>query len=194
VLLVISGLINYIDRTTLSVGATDIQRELGINYEHIGMLHSAFFFVYAAAQLFSLAGWLTDRFFQSRRAPVCAILLLGVGSLTLVYRVAVGVGALPTVICLALTGFCLYGAQILLVGTAAQDFARRGAAAGAAGLVDFTGHLGAFTGDVMTGWTLKHYGWPGSIAWWACAAFGAALLVATLWRARPSAEAPAGSR
>src|SRR6202023_1180122 len=30
VLLVIPALINYIDRTTLSVGATDIQRELGL--------------------------------------------------------------------------------------------------------------------------------------------------------------------
>lgn len=134
------------------------------------------------------SGWLTDRFFQSRRAPVCAFLLVGVGGLTLVYRVAVGVGALPTVICLALTGFCLYGAQILLVGTAAQDFARRGATAAAAGFVDFTGHLGAFSGDVVTGWMLKRYGWPGSIAWWAGAAFAAAALVATLWRARPNEQ------
>jgi sugar phosphate permease len=130
------------------------------------------------------SGWMTDRFFQSRRAPVCALLLVGVGLLTLAYRVVVGVGALPTVICLALTGFCLYGAQILLVGTAAQDFARRGAMAAAAGFVDFTGHLGAFSGDVVTGWMLKHHGWPGAITWWACAAFGAAALVSTLWRAR----------
>ena len=61
-LLFVSGLINYIDRTTLSVGATNIQRELGLNNEQIGMLHSGFFFVYAASQLFSVAGWITDRF------------------------------------------------------------------------------------------------------------------------------------
>jgi OPA family glycerol-3-phosphate transporter-like MFS transporter len=131
------------------------------------------------------SGWITDRFFESRRAPVCAILLGGVGVLTLAYRVVVGLGAIPTVVCLALVGFCLYGAQILLVGTAAQDFARRGATAAAAGLVDFTGHVGAFSGDVVTGWMLKRHGWAGAIAWWACAAFVAAALVATLWRARP---------
>jgi len=62
VLLFISALINYIDRTTLSVGATDIQRELGLNNEQIGMLHSGFFLVYASMQLFSVAGWLADRF------------------------------------------------------------------------------------------------------------------------------------
>jgi MFS transporter, OPA family, glycerol-3-phosphate transporter len=131
------------------------------------------------------SGWLTDRFFQSRRAPVCALLLGAVALLTLVYRVVVDLGALPTVVTLALAGFCLFGAQILLVGTAAQDFARRGATAAAAGFVDFVGHVGAFSGDVVTGWMLKHHGWAGAITWWASAAFVAALLVATLWRARP---------
>jgi OPA family glycerol-3-phosphate transporter-like MFS transporter len=135
------------------------------------------------------SGWLTDRFFQSRRAPVCAMMLLGVGVMTLVYRVVVGVGALPTVICLALAGFCLYGAQILLVGTAAQDFARKGATAAAAGFVDFMGHLGAFSGDVVTGSMLRRFGWSGAIAWWACAALGASALVATLWRVRPPESA-----
>jgi sugar phosphate permease len=138
------------------------------------------------------SGWLTDRFFQSRRAPVCAILLCGVGLLTVAYRFVVGLGWLPTVVCLALTGFCLFGAQILLVGTAAQDYARRGATAAAAGFVDFTGHMGAFSGDVVTGWMLKHYGWNGAIAWWTCAGFAAAAVVATLWRARPSVQSSPG--
>jgi OPA family glycerol-3-phosphate transporter-like MFS transporter len=113
------------------------------------------------------------------------MLLGGVGALTLAYRGVVGMGAVPTVICLALVGFCLYGAQILLVGTAAQDFARRGATAAAAGFVDFTGHVGAFSGDVVTGWMVRRHGWAGAIGWWAGAAFVAAALVATLWRARP---------
>jgi OPA family glycerol-3-phosphate transporter-like MFS transporter len=131
------------------------------------------------------SGWITDRFFESRRAPVCAILLGSVAALTVAYRGVVALGPTPTVICLALVGFCLYGAQILLVGTAAQDFARRGATAAAAGFVDFTGHVGAFSGDVVTGVMLKRHGWAGAILWWACAAFVAAALVATLWRARP---------
>ena len=131
------------------------------------------------------SGRLTDRFFDSRRAPVCALLLVGVALFTLLYRVAVGLGVLPTVVTLALAGFCLFGAQILLVGTAAQDFARRGATAAAAGFVDFMGHMGAFSGDVVTGLMLRRYGWPGAIAWWASAALAAGLLVATLWRVRP---------
>jgi OPA family glycerol-3-phosphate transporter-like MFS transporter len=131
------------------------------------------------------SGRLSDRFFGSRRAPVCAFLLAGTAVLTLLYRVAVGLGVTPTVVTLALAGFCLFGAQILLVGTAAQDFASRGATAAAAGFVDFVGHMGAFSGDVVTGWMLKRHGWAGAITWWASAALVAALLVATLWRVRP---------
>ena len=65
----------------------------------------------------------------------------------------------------------------------------------AAGFVDFMGHVGAFSGDVVTGWMRQRYDWAGAIAWWAFAAFIAAGLVATLWRARPAevqvAPAPA---
>ena len=137
------------------------------------------------------SGWLTDRFFSSRRAPVCTLMLGTVGALTLAYRSVVGLGTGPAVVCLGLVGFCLYGAQILLVGTAVQDFARRGATAAAAGFVDFTGHMGAFSGDVVTGWMVRHHGWGGAIAWWACAAFAGAALVATLWYARPANAAGA---
>lgn len=138
------------------------------------------------------SGWATDRFFQSRRAPVCAILLTAVAVLTLAYRGVVQVGTAPTVVVLGLVGFCLYGAQILLVGTAAQDFARRGATAAAAGFVDFMGHVGAFSGDVVTGWALRRYGWGGAILWWAFAGFLAAAFVATLWGVRPDTR-PASS-
>jgi OPA family glycerol-3-phosphate transporter-like MFS transporter len=108
-----------------------------------------------------------------------------VAVLTIAYRWVVTLGTGPTIVCLALVGFGIYGAQILLVGTAAQDFARRGATAAAAGFVDFMGHVGAFSGDVVTGFLRARHGWAGATAWWAFAAIVAGLLVATLWRAKP---------
>jgi sugar phosphate permease len=59
VLLVTSGVVNYIDRSTLSVGAPLIREELGLSYEEFGLLSSAFLWAYAAAQL--PAGALVDR-------------------------------------------------------------------------------------------------------------------------------------
>ncbi|MBX3206618.1 MAG: MFS transporter [Labilithrix sp.] len=133
------------------------------------------------------SGWMTDRWFQSRRAPVIAVTMGMVGVLTLVFDRVAPLGAGPTVVCLALIGFFLYGAQILLVGTAAQDFAKRGTTAAAAGFVDFMGYMGAFGGDVLTGWLLKNRDFHAAITFWASAAIVAALLSALLWRARPIA-------
>jgi MFS family permease len=62
ILLVISGLLNYVDRANLSVGATNIQAELHLSNYHLGKLLSAFFWTYATFQLFGIAGWLVDRF------------------------------------------------------------------------------------------------------------------------------------
>src|SRR5215467_14217440 len=60
-LLVLSGFLNYIDRTNLSVGATDIQRDLHLTNTDLGLLGSGFFWTYALFQLSGLAGWLVDR-------------------------------------------------------------------------------------------------------------------------------------
>ncbi|MBX3198730.1 MAG: MFS transporter [Labilithrix sp.] len=131
------------------------------------------------------SGWMTDRWFQSRRAPVIAVTLGMVGLLTLAFDRVAPLGTGPTIACLALIGFFLYGAQILLVGTAAQDFAKRGTTAAAAGFVDFMGYMGAFGGDVVTGWLLKNRDFHSAIVFWASAALVAAVLSALLWRARP---------
>jgi MFS transporter, ACS family, D-galactonate transporter len=61
-LLVVSSFLNYFDRSNLSAGATDIQRELHLSSYQLGVLLSAFFRTYAAFQLFAISGWLLDRF------------------------------------------------------------------------------------------------------------------------------------
>ena len=58
-LLVLSGVINYIDRATLAVGNVFIQRDLHISVGSMGMLLSAFLWAYAFAQL--PVGGLIDR-------------------------------------------------------------------------------------------------------------------------------------
>jgi MFS family permease len=62
ILLVLSAFINYVDRTTLSVAATDIQREIHLTNTEIGSLQSAFFATYAVCQLSFAAGWVVGRF------------------------------------------------------------------------------------------------------------------------------------
>jgi len=59
-LLVVSVLINYLDRGDLSIAASMIQDELRISPAQIGFLVSTFSWTYAACQIPS--GWLVDRF------------------------------------------------------------------------------------------------------------------------------------
>src|ERR1700693_1219565 len=61
-LLVLSGFINYIDRSNLSIGATEIQSELHLTDLDLGKLFGAFYWTYALFQLLVIAGWLVDRF------------------------------------------------------------------------------------------------------------------------------------
>jgi MFS family permease len=61
-LLAASAFLNYFDRITLSVAATDIQREFHITNTQLGSLHSAFFAAYSLCQISFLAGWVVGRF------------------------------------------------------------------------------------------------------------------------------------
>lgn len=56
----LSILINYIDRSNLSIAAPLIKDELGITGTQLGKLLSAFFYTYALLQI--PAGWVADRF------------------------------------------------------------------------------------------------------------------------------------
>lgn len=60
-LLTASVIINYVDRTNLSIAATVVQKHLGLSSLQIGSLLSAFFWSYALLQLCGLVGWVTDR-------------------------------------------------------------------------------------------------------------------------------------
>jgi OPA family glycerol-3-phosphate transporter-like MFS transporter len=131
------------------------------------------------------SGWATDRWFAGRRAPVICGLLLLLGVLTVAYDVASRTSAPATVVVLLLIGFAIFGAQVLLVGTAPSDVARHGTAAAAAGFVNFMGYVGAFAGDLVTGSLKHHYNWETAIYVWAGCAGAAAMVVAVLWRVGP---------
>ena len=92
---------------------------------------------------------------------------------------------------LVLVGFCIYGPQVLLVGTAPVDLARGGAPAAAVGFVNFIGYMGAFMGDKVTGSLADSHGWEVAVFFWAGCAFAGALAAAVLWGA--SATRPRAS-
>jgi sugar phosphate permease len=130
-----------------------------------------------------VAGWATDRFFGSRRAPVICVLMAMLGALSFAYDQVVRQSPAATVVLLVVIGFCIYGPQVLLVGTAPADLAHRGTSAAAAGFVNFMGYMGAATGDVVTGYyaSPEHGGWSVAIYIWAGWAFAGSAITALLW-------------
>lgn len=137
-----------------------------------------------------LTGWATDRYFGGRRAPVICGLLVLLALLTLGYEKMARESVAGTVGLLMVIGFCIYGPQVLLVGTAPADLARRGTAAAAAGFVNFLGYMGAAAGDTVTGYFQmeEHGGWQTAIYIWAGWALAAALFTAILWNAAPQSN------
>jgi sugar phosphate permease len=129
------------------------------------------------------AGWATDRFFGGRRAPVICALLLVLGLLALAYDYVVHWGVTASSVILFAIGFCIFGPQVLLVGTLPVDLARRGTAAAAAGFVNFMGYMGAAAGDKLTGHLVKDHGWRFAVHFWAGCALAGALVMVGLWNA-----------
>jgi len=150
-LLVLSIGINYIDRSNLSVAATDLSRELSLSKSELGLLLSAFFWTYASFQV--LAGWLVQRF-----------------NVYLVYGLAFALWSAAT----ALTGFAgglasLFALRLALgagesvaypayARIIASDFdeRHRGFANAA---IDAGSKSGPALGTLIGGLVVAHYGW-----------------------------------
>jgi sugar phosphate permease len=175
------GLLNACRYGFLDWGVTHLMETRDIEVGEAGLQ----FFVIAigAAAGSYLAGWTSDRFFGGRRGPVICLLMAALGGLTLIYDAAIHASVAGSMLLLVLIGFCIYGPQVLLVGTAPADLAHRGTSAAAAGFVNFMGYLGAATGDVVTGFfsAAQHGGWQTAIYIWAGWAFAGAAIMAILW-------------
>jgi OPA family sugar phosphate sensor protein UhpC-like MFS transporter len=96
-----------------------------------------------------VTGWLSDRYFKSRRSPVALIMLLG---MTVVTGLLVAFGDRSVVVFSVLlggVGFFLYGPDALLTGAGAMDVGGRKAAVFATGTIAIFGALGPVVQEVV---------------------------------------------
>jgi sugar phosphate permease len=140
------------------------------------------------------SGWITDRLFGGRRAPMICGMLVGLAGMTLVFRSAVEMGSAATVVTLFCIGILIYGPQVLLVGTAPTDMARGGAVASAVGFVNFMGYMGASAGDWFTARIAdSSRGWDGVYWLWTSWALAAAGCAGVLWNRSAARETARGT-
>ncbi len=136
------------------------------------------------------AGYVSDRFCQSRRAPVSAIMLCGFGVVLLLEPALTQFGLIGTALAISCAGIFSFGPDTLLSGAAAQDIGEPKAAATASGLVDGIGHLGAIFSPYVVVFVSERYGWDSLFFLLGGAAFLAGAVLIPIWNLKPSNSVP----
>lgn len=138
-------------------------------------------FEFAAIPGTILIGWLSDRFFAGRRAPMGVFCMLGVFVFTLLYWFDPPGHGLRDVVYLGAIGFLIYG-PVMLIGVSALDLVPKKAAGTSAG---FTGLFGYFLGTVgaeaLMGIIVQQTGWNGGFMLISASSILSILFLALTW-------------
>jgi OPA family glycerol-3-phosphate transporter-like MFS transporter/OPA family sugar phosphate sensor protein UhpC-like MFS transporter len=138
-------------------GTTFLKEVKGINIEGAGLMVAAFEVAGLAGML--VTGYLTDKIFRGRGAPLSMIcMLLCGGSIYCFMRAPAHLVWLNTAMLMA-TGFFVYGPQAL-VAVIVANLATKRAAATAVGLTSIFGYASTTLSGWGVGFLAQHYGWP----------------------------------
>jgi OPA family sugar phosphate sensor protein UhpC-like MFS transporter len=96
-----------------------------------------------------VTGWLSDRFFKSRRAGISLVMVLAMTVTTALMMRFGGTSVLVFAVLLGMVGFTLYGPDALLSGAGAMDIGSRRLAAFAAAIISGFGSLGAIVQELV---------------------------------------------
>ena len=150
--LVASVVINYVDRSNLSIAAPVIQQQFGLSPLQMGSLLSAFFWSYALLQLFGIAGWLADRF---------AVGWVLAGGYLLWSSATAATGLTSSFATLFMARLLLGVGESVAYPCYSRVFAELPQAhrGRANALIDAGTKLGPAAGALVGGWLLVHFGW-----------------------------------
>ena len=131
------------------------------------------------------AGWISDHWFQSRRAPIITLMLIIASGLLALYPHISLSSPWVGLACLGLVGFATFGPHALTVTGVAMDLGTRKAASSATGFIDALGYVGATLTSIGTGWLVEHHTWTIAFYCWSGSLLIAALLMGAMWNYRP---------
>jgi len=150
------------------------------------------------------SGYISDKIFKQRRAPVNIIYLVGVaiGVLALKFNttgtnfidafvlaktgheltsfIPLNGSGIIDFLCIGMIGFCSYGPQVLIGGICAIEASSKKVAAAATGFVGSFGYFGSILSGAGTGMIIDKWGWNGAINTWAISAVVCIILLSPL--------------
>ncbi|MEN6456572.1 MAG: MFS transporter, partial [Prolixibacteraceae bacterium] len=138
-----------------------------------------FAYEYAGIPGTLLCGYLSDRLFKGRRAPVIIIYMVAVLLAILLYWTSVSL--VTNTIALILIGFLIYG-PVMLIGVHALDLVPKKAAGTAAGFTGLFGYAGgALFANIAMGFVVDHFDWSGGFVVLLVSCVLAVLCMAYAW-------------
>jgi len=130
------------------------------------------------------SGYISDKLFQARRAPIIILSLLATAAVMLV-----GLSHIDDLWTMRgyffLIGVFLYGPDSMVSATAAIDFGTKRGAGSATGFVNGVGSMGAILGGYLPGIMTNETNWTPFLAISLAGILLSAIILAPLWRVRP---------
>ena len=115
-----------------------------------------------------MAGVISDKVFQGKRAPVNLIYLVGV-MVSLILLKYNTISNLDFVL-IGLVGAFTYGPQMMIGGLCAVESSSKKVASAATGFTGTFGYIGAILSATGTGFVVDKFGWNGGIWYWCLSA------------------------
>ena len=139
---------------------TYLQQVKNFDFESRGWAYSAYEFAGIPGTF--LCGWMSDKLFSGRRAPVTIIYMVLIAIAIVIFWMNGAGNPWIDVACLIAIGFLIYG-PVMLIGVHALDLVPKNAAGTSAG---FTGLFGYFLGTALlantaAGYIIQHFHWTG---------------------------------
>lgn len=134
------------------------------------------------------AGYFSDKLFQSRRFPVGALFLWGLGISFFIHPTIAQWGHMYNAIGIGLIGFLTFGPDTLMTGAGAQDEGSQRGAATAAGLINGVGSIGQMISGYVIAFAKNAYGWDAIFYLFVTFSFISGAILATKWNYIPNAK------
>ncbi len=164
---------------------TYLNEAKGFSFEESGWAYAMYEWAGIPGTL--LCGYLSDRVFGGRRAPVSILYLLATLICVLIYwfnppgRPGIDMAMLVAI------GFLIYG-PVMLIGVHALDLVPKKAAGTAAGFTGLFGYVGgAVAANIVIGALVDRAGWDAGFALISASCVLAMILLATTWNAEKRA-------
>src|SRR5260221_10776246 len=106
-----------------------------------------------------LGGYVSDKFMHSRRLPVAAMMMWGLGLVCWLHPTLASWGPVGVALSICLIGVINYGPDTLLQGAASDDVGAKWGVGTASGFVDGVSSVGQMFSAYLVAYIAAHYGW-----------------------------------